>query len=612
VTGTRPTSDLDRLAKLLGLSPADLKTFEPRYRQVKIPKKSGGNRILLIPDDPTKILQRRLTNKLLSRYKTHDKCFGFAKGSSTVQNALPHIAKDTVIKLDIKDFFPNTNAFRIVDMFSRTGWTNDAARMLTKLVCVKNGLPQGAPSSPMMSNIVNWHMDKRFDCLAQSIGMEYSRYADDLTFSYNHYSRKEIHHLLTVVGKILKDCQYSMNRKKKRILRSHRRQTVTGIVVNKQLNLPRKTRRWLRSVKHRLNTNAANSTLSQNEYNGWIGYLKMVNPNDSLLHNAESQEQGLQLETGDDFNIAGTTIPSDYITAELQEQAHQPESGDDANTAGTTTPSDHTTGKPQKGSDKQSVGGIFHPIELIPFKLKKGGKNTTLKTLGIVPLTNAMTPSQYFSAHLFSTTHKSATKIATARSLKEKTVWRHLAIAIEQGIIQPRELVRKKVYANITKYLDTITLEHQPRLRGIYSHFKETISFEEIQLALALRKRTKIWSAVQHGNNNLAKLSELLSSDGNLIHSIKNKKVTFSCTIVHSAASFSFDLPESHVGGRELSATLNHGNPISLELFTSQENNANIDTLVKNQKVLVRGRILNYESDDRLISLLVNDINLYT
>ena len=130
-------------------------------------------------------------------------------------------------------------------------------------------------------------MDWRFAALAEAFGAQYTRYADDITFSMKSYDRGKVHRLIQNAGMVCRSYGYKLNSKKKKIIRSHRRQEVTGLVVNEKINLPRSRRRWLRAIQHRLR-NGQKATVTNSEYEGWMSLLKMVSPESPLL---ESHQQ---------------------------------------------------------------------------------------------------------------------------------------------------------------------------------------------------------------------------------------------------------------------------------------------------------------------------------
>jgi hypothetical protein len=175
---------IDELARRLDMGPRELQAFAPSYREARIPKRSGGTRRLLIPDDRTKALQRRILRRLFDRLRAHPAAMGFEPGKSIVYNALPHVGRAVVVKLDVVNFFPSTTADRLDAYFRRIGWDEHAAALLVRLTAHENGLPQGAPTSPRLSNLVNFQMDSQLAALAARRRGSYTRYADDITFSF--------------------------------------------------------------------------------------------------------------------------------------------------------------------------------------------------------------------------------------------------------------------------------------------------------------------------------------------------------------------------------------------------------------------------------------------
>ena len=152
----------------------------------------------------------------------------------------------------------------------------------------KPALPQGACTSPAISNLVTRHLDHRFQCLSQKLGWNYSRYADDLSFSAsqgeNHEKEKQIGYLLARIRHISEDEGFSVNEKKTRVLRNHTRQVVTGVTVNDRVNVPRNTYRRVRAILHRAKfegleaQNRDEHPNFRNWVEGMIAWIEMVNP----------------------------------------------------------------------------------------------------------------------------------------------------------------------------------------------------------------------------------------------------------------------------------------------------------------------------------------------
>jgi RNA-directed DNA polymerase len=268
--------DIEELARRLGLPAAQLRDFRPSYQERRIPKRSGGRRLLFVPSDELKALQRRLLRRLLRRLQCHPAAKGFQTGQSIVTNALPHVGRPVVVRLDLRDFFPSTTAPRIYHYFRRIGWNRRAARLLTRLCTHQGGLPQGAPTSPRLSNLVNYRLDRRIAAMADKLGACYTRYADDMTLSLPADERDRIRYLIRFVRRVAGAEGYRLHgRKKLHIRRQHQQQRVTGLVVNAGARLPRRTRRWLRAVEHHLRTDRP-ATLTPQQLAGWHALCRMI------------------------------------------------------------------------------------------------------------------------------------------------------------------------------------------------------------------------------------------------------------------------------------------------------------------------------------------------
>ncbi len=267
---------IEELARRLGVAADELLNVQISYHESWIPKRSGGSRRLLIPNPELKSLQRLILHRLLAKLRTHEAVTGFESGLSIVENALPHVGQAVVIKLDIKDFFPTTSADRVDAYFRRVGWDAECAALLTRLTTHEDGLPQGAPTSPRLSNLINFGLDEsiqRFVCWRRR-GV-YTRYADDLTISFRRDYPQRVRGVIQFVTRRLRRDGYELNPSKVRILRQHQQQRVTGLVVNDRVNIPRRIRRKLRAIEHRLNSGRS-ATMTREQLDGWKSLLRMV------------------------------------------------------------------------------------------------------------------------------------------------------------------------------------------------------------------------------------------------------------------------------------------------------------------------------------------------
>jgi retron-type reverse transcriptase len=226
---------------------------------------------------------RRILDKVPAGQAAH----GFRRQRSILTNARFHVGQPLVVRLDIKDFFPTITWPRVFGLFRGLGHDRPTAGMLANLCTHQGVLPQGAPTSPAISNLVCLRLDARLLALACKAGGRYTRYADDMTFS----GPLEIKGILPTVRKIVAEEGFQVASEKTRLARRCRQQLVTGLVVNERPNVPRRRRRLIRAIVH----NAARQGLaSQNRQNhphfaawlaGWVRFIRMVNPahGDALL-----------------------------------------------------------------------------------------------------------------------------------------------------------------------------------------------------------------------------------------------------------------------------------------------------------------------------------------
>jgi hypothetical protein len=286
-----------RLAEMVGAPLDELRGLRPTYHAYQIPKRTGGTRTILAPEPRLKEIQRRILRRVIARLRCHPAATGFERGHSIVTNAIPHVGWDVVIRLDLQDFFGSTTAVRVRDYFIAIGWQKDAADLLMRLVTHDGTLPQGAPTSPRLSNLLNVRLDARLEALAHTRNMNYTRYADDITFSGkaedvvktkrpnprviqeeppDPQRTSRVTDIIHAAKKIVQDEGYRIHvHKKLRIARRGDRQLVTGLVVNDGVNLPRARRRWLRAVEHHFRTGRG-ASLTEQQLRGWDALRAMI------------------------------------------------------------------------------------------------------------------------------------------------------------------------------------------------------------------------------------------------------------------------------------------------------------------------------------------------
>ena len=232
-----------------------------RYSESFIPKKRGGERKLLIPSSELKFVQQRLLQVLQVVYKPKRSVRGFTYGESIVSNARDHVGKRYVLNVDLKDFFPSIHFGRVRGMFMNYPYSlNDkVATVLAQICSLETELPQGAPTSPIISNMICAKLDSQLIRLAKKTGCYYTRYADDLTFSTAKktfplsLAKKEGNQRVIAgkkLEKIIHDNGFRVNPEKICLQTRYGHQEVTGLTVNKKVNVKRKSVRQIRAMLH--------------------------------------------------------------------------------------------------------------------------------------------------------------------------------------------------------------------------------------------------------------------------------------------------------------------------------------------------------------------------
>jgi retron-type reverse transcriptase len=244
------------------------------YRRFTIPKRDGSERAIWAPMPTLKAAQHWILRNITEKLPVHAAAHGFLPGRSIRSNAMSHTDSRLVLKLDIKDFFPSVNFRRVKGIFRRAGYREQVSTLLA-MICteaprevVEQGgttyyvalgprcLPQGAPTSPSLTNTLCLRLDRRLGGLARSLGWRYTRYADDLTFSLPaaHEGDPRLGTLLGSARRVVESEGFAVRVDKTRVARAGARQQVTGLVVNGDLppRVPRRLRRQLRAAAHNL------------------------------------------------------------------------------------------------------------------------------------------------------------------------------------------------------------------------------------------------------------------------------------------------------------------------------------------------------------------------
>lgn len=222
---------------------------EKKYSSFSIPKKSGGERIINAPDKTLKKIQRAISYLLTLLHESNEFAHGFLPQRSIVTNAQNHTQKPFVLNVDLENFFPTIAFGRVVTVLQFKPYSLDknVAYLITRLCCSEGVLPQGAPTSPIISNIICQKLDRRIAQLSIKQNVTYSRYADDLTFSSNKEFTNEI---LATIEEIITDEGFALNFEKVRLQDIYKRQEVTGLTVNEKVNVSRDYIKTVKAMLH--------------------------------------------------------------------------------------------------------------------------------------------------------------------------------------------------------------------------------------------------------------------------------------------------------------------------------------------------------------------------
>ncbi|WP_422929578.1 reverse transcriptase family protein [Singulisphaera sp. PoT] len=304
-----PLGSVGQLAEALGMTVAELRwlTYHRdvasmiHYARFTIPKRDGSERAIWAPMPKLKEAQRWILRNIVEKLLVHGSVHGFLAGRSTYTNAAAHKNPDLVVKVDIKDFFPTVTLPRVKGVFRKAGYREEVATLLA-LLCTESPrevvqhdgktffvalgprcLPQGAPTSPALTNTLGLRMDRRLAGLARKLGWRYTRYADDLTFSLpvGHSGPPNVGKLLGSIRRIVEGEGFKVHPDKTAVSRSGGCQRITGLVVNGNAppRVPRDFKRRLRAAIHnRLQGKPSPEGESLSNLIGWAAYIHMADP----------------------------------------------------------------------------------------------------------------------------------------------------------------------------------------------------------------------------------------------------------------------------------------------------------------------------------------------
>ncbi|MFO0619246.1 MAG: reverse transcriptase family protein [Polyangiaceae bacterium] len=279
MTTAAPIPTVGDLARVLGLDVHQLDAFTMRrHRESNVrfyhydyawqPKRSGGHRLLEAPRPRLKEIQRRALARVLHALRVQDAAHGFVPGRSIVTFAAPHVGRAVVVRVDLADFFGSIGEPAVIRLLLGAGYPDRVARALARLTTSRPPdavlrtaprgtrvnhlrmphLPQGAPTSPLLSNAIAARLDARVEGLAEAFGARYTRYADDLAFSGDARFEGGLGAFFTALEHVIRDEGFRVRTDKTRVLRAHARQALAGVVVNERVGLARRDLERLEAI----------------------------------------------------------------------------------------------------------------------------------------------------------------------------------------------------------------------------------------------------------------------------------------------------------------------------------------------------------------------------
>lgn len=268
-----------QLANVIGSSEFELLRYVYRadefYTRFKKKKSTGDIRVVSAPQKELKLVQKAIVKKFLQEIPLPDECTGFRPGMSILSNALPHCQKRFVFNTDLEDFFGSISSERVLGLYLRLGFSFPVSCVLTELTTYVGCLPQGAPSSPYLANLIAYSMDADLADFCASNEWNYTRYCDDITISGNStFSLGD----MRTISDIVEVEGFRLNIKKTRFHKHNSKQMVSGLVVNEKPNLPRKKRRIIRAMFHQAQKEPEVYIDKLKDLENSLSMLSMLNP----------------------------------------------------------------------------------------------------------------------------------------------------------------------------------------------------------------------------------------------------------------------------------------------------------------------------------------------
>lgn len=275
-------TDLQSLADYTHISPGLLyrlsKYNDKFYKIFQLPKKIGGVRTIFCPSKGMKAVQAWILRNILDKAQVAENATGFRKGMNVLDNAERHKDNRYFLCLDIEDFFPSISYAKVFTIFKSLGYNSHVSHIFSSLCTCQEKLPQGAVTSPALSNIICIRLDHRISGYVGKRNIIYTRYADDMVFSSMSPSR--LVGIIKFIVQILKDEGFELNESKTRFLGPRRQRKVTGLIMSdNSIGVGRKKKRILRATIHHLVSGEfvpAEREKIISHVKGWSAYMKSV------------------------------------------------------------------------------------------------------------------------------------------------------------------------------------------------------------------------------------------------------------------------------------------------------------------------------------------------
>lgn len=287
-------NDVINLCQLMKISLKDLyyiiNNIDKYYNYYNIPKRNGDVRLICEPKPKLKYLQKYIQKNILENIPCSDFSMAYKKGVSIRDNAKYHINQKYILKMDLKDYFNNLKGSSVYNLFEKIGYDPNVSYILSHLCCLNGSLPQGAPTSPYLSNLLTYNLDIDLNnyCKSENRNLNYSRYSDDIVIS-GDFNAKEI---IPEVIHIIRKHQLIVNYDKLVVIGQHKKQEVTGIVVNDKIQVSKSYRKKIRQEVYYIKTYGLEEHLKFNNIKykykekylsslrGRINHCLQVNPDD--------------------------------------------------------------------------------------------------------------------------------------------------------------------------------------------------------------------------------------------------------------------------------------------------------------------------------------------